>query len=197
MDTIRRRAVLRSAERGRFRLGTRLNTQGAALVDQFAGFLRSGVDGLWPPREALAVNRETVEGVCGLHGERSTGVCARCGSFVCSECGPISMCSACLARPGVDEVGQKQARDRAITSLALPFLATAFQARFLESATGRWLLLGTGLFSGAMGVLALVRRPQGATRVVVPATLGLLASVVLSLFAAAFLVGLLVWLPTP
>lgn len=135
--------------------------------------------------------------LCPVHQLESTGTCSRCGLFVCAECGPVSVCGKCLAMPlaGVVEPAVKRARDLAMSSFGVSGLLFWQYGRFVQSREGQLGLLLLALGMCGLGIAALVRRPKGATRVVVPAIAGIVVSLALAIFSLFFFAGWLVFVP--
>jgi hypothetical protein len=143
-----------------------------------------------------------VSAQCPTHQLEATGTCSRCGTFVCADCGAISLCASCSAQPltldgavGLVDPKAHGARQRANTSLGGSILAVLFNGYFLKDSATQFALLVVALACLYCGVSALRRRPRGATNVLAPAITGIIVSILLVLFAASLLAGFLVVAP--
>jgi hypothetical protein len=73
-----------------------------------------------------AANPEAEESLCPVHGERATGTCSRCGTFLCARCETRgegnSLCEDCAERKGASNESRRSSRRKLGAWLVLGFM---------------------------------------------------------------------------
>lgn len=75
------------------------------------------------PSRAGPGSVDSEEAVCPVHGERSTAVCSRCGTFLCERCGVTAsapaLCEDCVERQSLATSSRWSGQRKVLTVLAL------------------------------------------------------------------------------
>lgn len=81
-----------------------------------------------PPQAPVSANVapggvDSEEAVCPVHGERSTAVCSRCGTFLCASCGVTAsapaLCEDCVERQSLATPARWSGQYKVLAVLAL------------------------------------------------------------------------------
>lgn len=73
------------------------------------------------PASAAPGGVDSEEAVCPVHGERSTSVCSRCGTFLCERCGVTApaLCEDCVERQSLATSSHWSGQRKVLTVLGL------------------------------------------------------------------------------